>query len=94
MKNDFKRFLEIAGGSLLVLAGVVMLVTPGMGILAIVAGVMLISPHHGRRLVWWLKQFWRGAKGWWYSFRFKRTVKHSKFVKKARAFKNKIKPKK
>ncbi len=94
MKSNLKRFLEIAGGSLLVFTGILMLFTFGPGILAIVAGVMLISPHHGRRLVWWLRQFWRGLKGWWYSFWFKRTVKHSKFVKKARAFKNKIKPRK
>ncbi|MBU1089349.1 PGPGW domain-containing protein [Patescibacteria group bacterium] len=94
MKSSIKRFFEIAGGSLLILAGILMLFTPGMGILAILAGVMLISPHHGRRLVWWGKQLWRGVKGWWYSFRFKRTIRHSKFMEKARALKNKIKLKK
>ncbi len=93
MKKRVKRFLEITGGSLLVFLGVAMFFTPGSGILAIVAGIMLISPHHGRRVIWWGKQLWRGTKGWWYSWRFKRTVKHSKFVKTARKLKNKIKSK-
>lgn len=93
MEKKVKRFLEIVGGSLLVLAGVVMLATPGTGILAIVAGVMLISPHHGRRIIWWLKQFWRGLKGWWYSFRFKRVVKR-KILQRAHKFRGRISQKK
>jgi len=70
-----KRFTEIACGSALVLVGIVMLFTPGQGILTIVAGVTLISPYHGRRLVWWLLQLWKKAKIKLYSLKYKRVIK-------------------
>jgi drug/metabolite transporter (DMT)-like permease len=50
-------------GSVLVVAGLVMLVTPGPGILAIAAGVALLSRHHhwARRLRDRVSARWRGA---------------------------------
>jgi len=86
MKKKIRRFFEIIGGGFLILAGIVMLATPGSGILAIVTGIMLISPYHGRRILWWGKQLWRRIKSWWYSWRFKRVIK-GKILRKARFFK-------
>ncbi|MCF7836438.1 PGPGW domain-containing protein [Candidatus Gracilibacteria bacterium] len=79
MKKEIKRFFEIVGGGFLILAGIVMLVTPGQGVLAIVAGIFLISPQHGKRVVWWGRQLWRGVKGWWFSWRFKRVIRRRIF---------------
>jgi hypothetical protein len=82
MKLSILRFFEIIGGIALIIVGLVMLITPGSGIVAIIAGIMLISPYHGRRVIWWLKKkFWRGVKSWWYSWRFKRVIKR-KIIKK------------
>lgn len=89
MKKEIKRCFQIIGGIILILAGLVMLVTPGQGILSIVAGVFLISPYHGRRLVWRIKRGWKRLKCWWFSWQFKRVIKR-KVLKKARALRKKI----
>lgn len=93
MKKKIQRFLEITGGILLILLGIVMLVTPGQGILAIIGGIFLISPQHGRRLIWHLGKIWKRVKMWWFSWQFKRTIKR-KIFKKAKRLKRKIKLKK
>lgn len=93
MKKQVKRLLEIIGGIALILAGIIMLVTPGQGVLAIVGGVFLISPQHGRRLVWHLGKIWKRVKTWFFSWRFKRTTKRRNFVK-SRKLKRKLTPKK
>ena len=43
MKTVMKRWLRVAGGFLLLLAGVVMLLTPGPGWLAIAGGIALLA---------------------------------------------------
>lgn len=88
---SFKRCLQIFFGSLLVLLGIVMIFTPGQGLIAIVGGVMLISPYHGRRLVWHIRCAWRKCKRWFYSFRFKRTIKR-RIIQRIRRLKKRIKP--
>ncbi len=88
MKKKLRRFLEIIGGGILLFAGIIMLVTPGQGILAIIAGIFLISPRHGRRVVWHLRQIWKRVKMWWFSWKFKRTVKRKNF-RKAKRIKSK-----
>jgi hypothetical protein len=93
MKLSILRFLEIAGGIALIVIGVVMLVTPGSGVIAIIAGITLISPQHGKRVIWWVKKFWRSAKSWWYSWKFKRVIRR-KIFKKALALEKKFKLKK
>ncbi|MFA6458478.1 MAG: PGPGW domain-containing protein [Patescibacteria group bacterium] len=85
MKKQIQRFLEITGGVILILLGVVMLVTPGQGILAIVGGIFLISPQHGRRLIWHLGKVWKRVKTWLFSWRFKRTVKRKNFKRPKRS---------
>ncbi len=89
MLKKIKRYAEIVIGTLLVILGVILIFTPGQGTLVIIAGVMLVSPYHGRRLVWWIKQLWKRTKGWWYSWRFKRVIK-SKIIKRARKLKKKL----
>jgi len=88
-----KRFFQIFFGILLVIAGIVMLFTPGQGILAIVAGIMLISPYHGRRVVWRICCAWKSFKRWRYSFHFKRTIKRSVLLKRARVLSKKLQQK-
>ncbi len=61
-----KRGFEVAFGVLLVLLGMVLLVTPGPGIVVMVAGVMFVSPQHGRRLIYWLLCLWKWVKAQWY----------------------------
>ncbi|MFH0776199.1 MAG: PGPGW domain-containing protein [Patescibacteria group bacterium] len=80
--KKLKRFGEIALGVILILAGIIMLFTPGQGILAIVAGIFLISPYHGRRIVWRLKELWKTLKRKWYARKFRRVIKHKIFLKK------------
>ncbi|MCF7845660.1 MAG: hypothetical protein K9L85_00295 [Candidatus Peribacteraceae bacterium] len=91
--KSLKRILEITGGALLILIGIVMIFTPGQGLLAIIGGVFLISPQHGRRLVWYIKKAWKRVKMFWYSWRFKRVVKR-KILIKAKRLKQKISLKK
>lgn len=76
-----KRAFQIFFGGLLIVIGVLALATPGPGILIIVIGITLISPYHGRRIVWRIRCGWRWLKSWYYSFRFRRTEKRSKFLK-------------
>jgi hypothetical protein len=45
-----------------------MFVTPGPGIAVVIAGVMLVSPQHGRRLIWYLAQVWRRAKAYYHKY--------------------------
>ncbi|MFH0834019.1 MAG: PGPGW domain-containing protein [Patescibacteria group bacterium] len=82
MTINWKRILEITGGVLLILLGIVMLFTPGQGIFAIVAGVVLVSPYHGRRLIWRLKEFWKLLKRKWYARKYRRVIKRKIFLKK------------
>jgi len=51
------RIVHIAGGVILVLAGIVMLALPGPGILTIAAGVLLLAKDvpAAERLVAWAK---------------------------------------
>jgi uncharacterized protein (TIGR02611 family) len=52
-------------GAVLLVAGIVMLVTPGPGILAIAGGIALLSRHHGwaRAVRRWASDRWRRAGG-------------------------------
>lgn len=84
MSPKLKRIGEITIGVLLVLLGVVMIFTPGQGSIVIVIGIMFISPYHGRRVLWRLKMLWKRTKTWWYSWRYKRTVKRVAYLKKKR----------
>ena len=58
MKRHIKRLLQIIIGFVLVLAGIVMLFTPGQGLLTIALGVLLISPYHGHKIFVWLEKIW------------------------------------
>ena len=60
MKRHIKRLLQIIFGLILIVAGIVMLVTPGQGLLTIALGILLISPDHGHKVFVWLE------KGWWW----------------------------
>ncbi len=61
-----KRWFEIIFGVLLIVLGVVMLVTPGPGTATIIAGLMFVSPQHGKRVIWWLNCLWKWLKAQWY----------------------------
>ena len=52
------RIFSISAGSLLILAGLVMLVIPGPGLLAIFAGLAMLSPHSrlAHRITHWLRE--------------------------------------
>ncbi|QQS59133.1 hypothetical protein IPN35_06140 [Candidatus Peregrinibacteria bacterium] len=59
MKKTIRRWVEIIGGTFLILLGIVGLVLPFLqGILFIVLGVTLISPAHGKRLLAYVKKKW------------------------------------
>jgi UPF0716 family protein affecting phage T7 exclusion len=85
-----KKIWQISLGVVLIVAGIIMLVTPGQGILAIVAGIVLVSPYHGRRVIWNLKQLWKWVKQKWYSFRYPRVIQ-SKIWQKMRKLKKTLK---
>ena len=57
------RPLAAALGGILVLAGLVMLVTPGPGLLTILAGIAVLGRqyHWARRLLHKLREKWRAA---------------------------------
>ncbi|HKY33774.1 MAG TPA: PGPGW domain-containing protein [Candidatus Polarisedimenticolia bacterium] len=52
------KIFSIAAGSLLILAGLLMLVTPGPGWLAIFGGLAMLSPHSrwAHAILHWLKE--------------------------------------
>lgn len=58
MRRHFKRLSQIIIGIVLILAGIIMLFTPGPGVPAIIFGVMLISPYHGHKIFIWLEKIW------------------------------------
>jgi hypothetical protein len=60
MRKAIIRSIEIALGVTFLVSGVVMLFTPGQGILFIIFGVLLFSPYHGKKL---LKHV---QNGWWF----------------------------
>lgn len=54
-----KRSLKITGGIILIIIGIVGLVLPLMpGVVPIFAGILLISPIHGKKIIDWLKKKW------------------------------------
>ena len=55
MHRPSRRLLAIIGGSGLILGGIAMLVLPGPGLVSIVAGITLVSPKHGNRIIRWCK---------------------------------------
>jgi UPF0716 family protein affecting phage T7 exclusion len=58
MKKTFFRSLEILIGIILIIVGIVMLITPGQGLLAIAIGIFLISPHHGKKIIAHAEKLW------------------------------------
>lgn len=65
MKKKIKRWLQIIGGILLILLGIAGLVLPFLqGFLFIFAGIMLISPTHGKKILYKGKRFWEKIKKW------------------------------
>lgn len=65
-----RRLLEIIGGSVLIFAGILFALplVPLPGIPLIVAGVLLVSPYHGRRLAWWFVIAWKWALQKWHEY--------------------------
>lgn len=55
MTRHIKRTIEIIVGTILILAGVIMLFTPGPGIATIIGGIILVSPHHGKRVIYYIQ---------------------------------------
>jgi hypothetical protein len=51
MKKLAQRMVMIIGGIALLIGGVILLFLPGPGVVLIGAGIFLISPHHGRKLL-------------------------------------------
>lgn len=63
MKKKVKRWLQIGGGIFLIILGIAGLVLPFLqGFLLILAGIMLISPEHGKKIL-------KHVKGWWKKWR-------------------------
>jgi len=88
--KSFKRIIEITGGSILIIIGIVLIFIPIFtGAPILIAGIFLISPYHGRRIVWHLGKIWKRIKMFWYSWKFKRTVKR-KIFRRAKMLKRKI----
>jgi UPF0716 family protein affecting phage T7 exclusion len=58
------RMLRITGGLLMVVAGVLMLVLPGPGILALIAGFALLAKDFpwAQRVVDWMHDRWADAR--------------------------------
>lgn len=73
-KSATMRVLRVGGGILLLLVGVVLLVTPGPGVVFLAAGVMLIASVHPP-LHHWLSVRWRWGKTKWRRWRNKRKKK-------------------
>ena len=61
-RGKLVRLLRIVGGVLLILAGVLMLVLPGPGWVAIIAGIFLLGPN--TRLARWLKGTFIRLRRW------------------------------
>lgn len=62
MKRTLIRGMEIIIGLALIIAGLVMLFTPGQGLLFIALGILLISPYHGKKALKLLQIFcWKCA---------------------------------
>lgn len=58
-----KRSLEITGGIILIAIGIIGLLLPLMpGAVPIFAGILLISPAHGKKIIDWLKKKWHEFK--------------------------------
>jgi hypothetical protein len=58
------RPLEIFVGVLLTILGLILMI-PGVplpGTPVLLAGIMFVSPQHGRRLIWWLVCTWKWFK--------------------------------
>jgi hypothetical protein len=70
LQMTFLRLLEIVGGSVLIIAGVIFSIplVPLPGIPLIVAGVLLVSPYHGRRLAWWFVIAWKWVNQKWHEY--------------------------
>jgi uncharacterized protein (TIGR02611 family) len=60
---NVRRVAAIAGGSVLLVVGIALLVLPGPGIPLIIAGLALLSTqfHWARRLLAWMRQRVRAA---------------------------------
>lgn len=60
MKKKIIRWLQIGGGILLIILGIIGLFLPFLqGILFIFAGITLISPAHGKKMVNKIKIWWK-----------------------------------
>jgi sulfite exporter TauE/SafE len=64
MKKKIKRWFEIIAGILLIILGILLSLPfiPGPGFVIIFAGIMLISPHHGKKIL-------KRIQGWWKKWR-------------------------
>jgi len=62
LRKGSSFLISTALGSVLLVAGIVMLVTPGPGILSIAAAIALLSRHHG-----WARWIRRRSSGRWES---------------------------
>lgn len=60
----WRKFWRITVGTIVILAGVVMLVTPGPGIVAIIAGLAIMADEFppARRALDWMKHRYEDAK--------------------------------
>jgi hypothetical protein len=62
LREGTSFLVSTALGSVLLVAGIIMLVTPGPGILTIAAAIALLSRHHG-----WARSIRRRSWGRWES---------------------------
>lgn len=60
MKKETKRVLRIISGYILIAFGIIGLFLPFLqGIALIFAGILLISPSHGKKIIDWMKIKWQ-----------------------------------
>lgn len=65
MKKHFLRTIRIAGGTLLILLGIIGLFVPILqGVLLIIAGVIVIHPENGNKLKMKLKEYLEKFHAW------------------------------
>lgn len=65
MKKHLLRTIRIAGGTLLILLGIIGLFVPIMqGVLLIIAGIIVIHPENGNKLKMKLKEYGEKFRAW------------------------------
>lgn len=63
MRKETKRIIRIISGYILIIFGIIGLFLPFLqGIALIFAGIMLISPSHGKKIIAWVKMKWQKLK--------------------------------